>query len=266
LETPRAEPGKPLLGAFLGAAVAAFIVVIAQQAALVFAGRFVTFGALGLGIACGALALTEDRRSLAFRGTLTVATALFAFGLTGIPAMNDRGETTGGCIVEASSASSDASNTSSAVRPAQTSSLHPFVLDTRHDLDWSLRTPLPFSGGTVAVSVDVFGFVVPVWVTPLSDSVRRSWEGSEDVGGWLEEARRESGFTISGVYHLKVTLSAPEGSCTVDAYVAARPPNVFSGPILVGSWAGLAAALAIGVRQGGRRARSTDASAGSSAG
>ncbi len=232
--------GKPVVGAVLGAAVGILAILILQQGAVLFPTRLVVFSILGAGASLGSLVLTRSFRSTAVVCVQSVAAALVAFSLTGISALDATGDLTGDCTVTAATASSGV------VTPGDTSLRHPFAIDTAGTLEWRAATPVWYPKWSGTIGLEVGGFEVPMWNQRMENPWGDVGRGdTEDVAALMHEAEQLSGLTVSGVYHVFASISADEGACTANAYVAIPPPSLFSGPVLEGLWTALAIAVLI---------------------
>jgi len=234
------SPGKPVLGAILGAALGAIAVAILQQGAVLLPTRLVVFGTLGLTASVGSLLLTVTYRSRAVVAVQSVAALSLAFALTGIPAMFDAGNLDGGCTASAQSGASDP------VTPADTSVLRPLTIDPNGTLLWRAGTPAVFSDWSYSIRVDIAGFPIEAWSDAGSlGTVGPSWEGSEDLSERLGELEDVSGLALTGVYHVWGSIRGDEGGCDADVYFRIAPDNLFAGPILVGLWTAAAITLLV---------------------
>lgn len=232
--------GKPILGACLGALAAVFVVVILQQGGILPPERLVLFGLLGLGIGVGAFALSTAFKARPFLIVQAIAVLFLGFALSGIPAFGASGYITGGCYV-------DGETPEDAATPDETSVSEPFIIDRAGPLDWYADSPGVFTDWQTKLSLDVGGFAVPVWSgTHPNDGRATDWGKVEDIGEYVEDVKGATGLTLSGVYHLYGSLVAGEGSCTMSAYIVIPPTSLFAGPLLLGSWIGLAAVLGFG--------------------
>ena len=225
------SPGKPALGAILGATLAGIAVAILQQGAILLPTRLVVFGMLGLGASVGSLLLTGVRRNRALFAVQAIAVLSLMFALTGIPAMSDAGGIEGGCEASAQVGDGDP------VMPEDTSVLNPLTIDTDDTLVWWASTPSAFRDWWYSIRVDVAGFPVEAWrdAEPLGP-IGPSWEGSEDLNERLGELEDISGLPVTGIYHVWGTVRGDEGECDAELYVRITPDNLLDGPILAGLW------------------------------
>ncbi len=235
--------GKPILGAAIGAASGAIAVLILQQGGIVPPTRLVLFGILGVAASAGSLLLTVTFRRPAPIVVQGACVAAVAFALTGIPAMSHHGNLSEPCEATATSSLPDTAS------PADTSVSDPFDLDSEGTLDYRVTVPGGLSDWSYSASLDVGGFPLVIWADHFPDETFGPvYEGTQDIGEDVQTIEDITGLRITGVYHVTGWVAGDEGRCDVDAYVRLKPPNLFSGAILVGLWAAAAfAALIAGV-------------------
>lgn len=227
--------GRPIVGAVLGGLAALVIVLILQQGAVAPLTRFSVFVALGLGIGLGSLLLSGVYRVVTVYVVQSVAVALLALGLTGIPALGAHGGITGGCTASGASTYPDIAT------PATTSIANPFDVDPDGLVRWKGTSPGPFTDWDGVIAMDIAGFAVPIWTYSAANELLESEKsGIRDVAADLDELESYSGIRLSGVYHVWGEYDAEEGFCEFDAYVRIAPESLFAGPILVGLWSALA--------------------------
>ncbi|PKQ26494.1 MAG: hypothetical protein CVT64_05325 [Actinobacteria bacterium HGW-Actinobacteria-4] len=228
------DVSAPGWGALLGATWAAVLVALVGFLGIAPPDRLLLFGALGLGVAGGAAALTQRKhmRSRSFIAAVAAGAFLGAFALTGIPEYVAGGQADGPCEIRI-----DTSPPLGSPTTLVTSSRDPLDLGSVDALRWVSTAPKGLTEWRRDLGLRIGGFdLVVLRDTPETASVKPNDGGVVDVEEVLERVESTLGVAPTGVYHVIASLEAPDADCTVSAYLRLGPAHPWDGPLLVTLW------------------------------
>ena len=207
------KQARPWSGFFLGLLLGLAVAVLLQQAGVWPLDRLLLYGSAGVFALIGILMGGAGReRAGAFASVvpLVLAVALIGWGATGIAAVNETGQISGGCVVQAESSVDSTTVT-------DTSRQDPFQVDPEGSLACSATPPAPITNHLWEIYVDIGGFPLVVASNeepePNTDEDTENTGEVADISAYIAGVSDFTGLELDGVFEVGGGIEGEGGTC-----------------------------------------------------